>query len=116
MCIFSTKTSQQIGFLNAAVCSRQGSKKFQDFFWLEVLDICGDAETSLAQKCRAAPTLPKPSQNTQARVGSWFCCSQPPASHAKGQNLNFHLPEKPLFHAENVRVPQTPQYLVSLSA
>lgn len=43
-CNFSTTTSQQIalGFLKVAVCSRRSSKKFQDFFWLKVLNICKD--------------------------------------------------------------------------
>lgn len=115
---FFTKTNQQIAlrFPKVTVCSRHGSKKFQDVFWLKVLDICGDTEKqgqprNVGQPC-PAPTLPQPSQNTQARVGSWLCCSQSPPSQAqltpKGYNLNFHLPETSLFHADDTRVSQTP--------
>lgn len=86
---FFTKTSQQIALqlLKVAVCFRHGSKKFQDFFWLKVLDICGDTEKqgqprNVGQPC-PAPTLPKPSQNTQARGVSWLCCCQSPPSQAQ---------------------------------
>lgn len=103
-CNFHTKTSQRIAlrFLKVAICSRYSSKKFQDFFWLKVLDICRGTQKqsqprNLGQSCTAF-TFHKP---IQAHCHVLL-------QHAENKNLGSPGLAAPLLHATVLWGPSPP--------